>query len=152
MKTQARINSLCFVEIKRHDTPLLARTPYRADAWPPSPDLSGGVAQVQATLQGALEDIGRKIATYDDAGDPTGETLFNVEPKSFLVIGSLDEFVGEHGINESKFRSFEMYRRHTRRPDIITFDELLYRARFIVELGETVTNPSLPTLAMATAR
>jgi hypothetical protein len=53
-------------------------------------------SSAQATLQGALEDIGRKIATYDDDGDPIGETLFNGEPRSFLVIGSLDEFFGEH--------------------------------------------------------
>jgi hypothetical protein len=133
MKTQARINSLCFVEIKRHDTPLLASSLYRADAWPPSSDLAGGVAQLQATVQGALEDLGRKITTQNSIGDPTGETLFNIEPRSFLVIGNLEEFIAEHGINESKFRSFEMYRRHTRRPEILTFDELLHRARFIVE-------------------
>lgn len=136
MKTQARINSLCFVEIKRHDTRLLAQTAYRPDSWPPSADLSGGVAQVQATVQAALENLDRKVAITDRVGDPTGETLFNIQPRSFLVIGNLDEFVTDNGVNESKFRSFEMYRRHTRQPDIITFDELLHRARFIVEHGE----------------
>lgn len=136
MKTQARINSLCFVEIKRHDTRLLAQTAYRADSWPPSADLSGGVAQVQATVQAALENLDRKIAISDRVGNPTGETLFNIQPRSFLVIGNLEEFVSDHGVNESKFRSFEMYRRHTRQPDIITFDELLHRAKFIVEHGE----------------
>jgi hypothetical protein len=92
-------------------------------------------------VQGAIEEIGRKITLNDAAGNPTGETLFNVEPRSFLVIGSLDEFVAEHGINETKFRSFEMYRRNTRRPEILTFDELLHRARFIVEFDGTDENP-----------
>jgi len=53
-------------------------------------------------------------------------------PKSFLVIGSLKEFVGEHGINEDRYRSFELFRRHTLSPEILTFDELYERARSIV--------------------
>lgn len=54
-------------------------------------------------------------------------------PKSFLVIGSLKEFQTPHGINEAKFRSFELYRRNVHLPEVITFDELLHRARYIVE-------------------
>ena len=136
MKTQAVINSLCFVEIKRHDAPLLTATAYRTDAWPPSSELSGGVAQVQASVQSALENIGQRVSLRQQDGSPTGETLFNFEPRSFLVIGSLNEFVTANGINEPKFGSFEIYRRHISRPEILTFDELLHRARFIVEHDE----------------
>ncbi len=140
MKTQARINSLCFVEIKRHDTSLLASA-YRPGAWPPSIELSGGVAQLQATVQDAIERIGRKLDLKDSNGNPTSETLFNVEPRSFLLIGNLDEFATPNGINEDKFRSFETYRRNIHRPEIITFDELLYRARFIVDHGNGDERP-----------
>jgi hypothetical protein len=135
MKTQALINSLCFVEIKRHDTKLLASKPYRPDTWAPSSELCGGVAQLQATVQGALEETGRKISLTDELGALTGETLFNIEPRAFLVIGSLDEFRGEHETNESQYRSFELYRRNVKRPEIPTFDELFFRARFIVDHG-----------------
>lgn len=135
MKTRGIIGSLCFVEIKRHDAALLNSQPYRPSAWAPSPELCGGVAQVQATVQDAIESIGRKLMPRNAGGDPTGEELFNIEPKSFLVIGSLGEFQSDHGPNETKFRSFESYRRNTRRPEILTFDELLQRARFIVEHG-----------------
>jgi hypothetical protein len=135
MKTQARINSLCFVEVKRHDSALLASS-YRPGAWPPSADLSGGVAQVQATVQDAVERIGRKLEVIDREGNPSGEALFNIEPRSFLIVGNLDEFVTPNGINEGKFRSFELYRRNMRRPEVITYDELLHRARFIVDHGE----------------
>lgn len=135
MKTRGYINSLCFVEIKRHDTPLLGAQ-FRSEAWGPSGDLAGGVAQVQATVQTALENFGRTLTTTEKDGTPTGELLFNVEPRSCLVIGSLNEFVTQNGINESKFRSFELYRRNTWRPEIVTFDELLERARFIVLHGE----------------
>ncbi|GAB4234601.1 MAG: hypothetical protein Tsb0032_40060 [Kiloniellaceae bacterium] len=135
MKTRGAIGSLCFVEIKRHDTPLLASSQYRPDAWRPSTELVGGVSQVQTTVHGAIESLGQKVVPRNDMGDPTGEILFNIEPRSCLVVGSLTEFQTGHGINEPKFRSFELYRRHTWRPEIITFDELLQRARFIVEHG-----------------
>lgn len=87
MKTQALISSLSFVEIKTHQTALLAGRQYRSDTWAPSAELSGGIAQVQATVQGALEHIGRSVSIRDAEGSPTGELLFNVAPKSFLVIG-----------------------------------------------------------------
>jgi hypothetical protein len=47
--------------------------------------------------------------------------------------GCLDELRTERGINVEKYRSFELYRRNTSRPEILTFDELYYRAKFIVE-------------------
>lgn len=135
MKTHGIINSLCFVEIKRHDTELLGSTQYRPDVWPPSTELVSGVSQVQTTVQAAIENLGSRLMPRDDKGDPTGEDLFNIEPRSWLVVGSLKQFQSDHGINVPKFRSFELYRRHTWRPEIITFDELLHRARFIVEHG-----------------
>ena len=134
MKSRARINSLCFVEIKRHDTPLLASgKDYRSGVFAPSSELGGGIAQVQATVQVAIDRLGHRVELDDRQGNPTGEMLFNFDPRAFLVIGSLGEFVTAQGPNEAKFRSFELFRRNIRRPEIITFDELLNRARFIVE-------------------
>ncbi|MGQ7793126.1 Shedu immune nuclease family protein [Faunimonas sp. B44] len=138
MKTRGIISSLCFVEIKRHDTPLLGSAQYRSDVWPPSAELTGGVSQLQTTVHAALESLGHKLMPRDDTGDPTGEILFNIEPRSCLVVGSLNQFQTDRGINVPKFRSFELYRRHTWRPEIITFDKLLQRARFIVEHGPEV--------------
>lgn len=137
MKTQGLIKSLCFVEIKRHDTPLLAKEPYRSGAWAPHSEVSGSVAQVQTTVQAALENIRRKLEPTDDDGTPTGEgPLFNFEPRAFLVVGTLSQFMSSAGINEQQFRSFEIFRRNTRRPEILTFDELFDRARFIIEHAE----------------
>ncbi|TPG40568.1 DUF4263 domain-containing protein [Sphingomonas koreensis] len=134
MKTRARINSLCFVEIKRHDTQLLAGIKdYRSGAYGPSAELGGGIAQVQATVQAAIDTIGRRVDLTDAAGNPTGEQLFNLDPRAFLLIGNLAEFETPNGTNEAKFRSFELFRRNVRRPEVITYDELLYRARFIVD-------------------
>lgn len=141
MKTRGLISSLCFVEIKRHDTPLLAAQHYRPDTWAPHSDLVAGVAQAQATVHGAIRKFD-KLLPANKVGDPTGEVLFNVEPHSCLVVGNLSQFMTDRGINESKYRAFQTYRRNTWKPEILTFDELLERARFIVDHGENDATPS----------
>lgn len=137
LRTRGLISSLCFVEIKTHKTDLLQHQPYRGGCWAPSAELSGGVSQVQGTVSLATETIRTKLALTDEVGNPTGEEAYNYLPKSFLVIGSLKEFVGEHGVNQERYRSFELFRRNTCNPEIITFDELFERARFIVEQYES---------------
>jgi hypothetical protein len=141
MKTRGIISSLCFVEIKRHDTPLLGTTQYRPGVWAPSSELVGGISQVQTTAQSAIHSLGQKLMPSDNFDDPTGEELFNIEPRSCLVVGSLDQFRTNRGVNASKFKSFELYRRNTWRPEIITFDELLQRARFIIEHAPDAMGP-----------
>lgn len=133
MKTRGAIEALCFVEIKKHTTDLLSGTCYRHGCWAPSSELSGGVAQVQGTVEMALNRLSDKFEPSGETGDPTGEILFAYQPKSYLVVGSLDEFRSDNGINIEKYRSFELSRRNTARPEVITFDELYNRARFIVE-------------------
>jgi len=49
------------------------------------------------------------------------------------IVGSLTEFETPAGLNEAKIRAFELYRHHIGSPEILTFDELLNRARFIVD-------------------
>jgi len=138
MKTRGAIEALCFVEIKKHTTALLKGSdPYRPGCWAPSSELSGGVAQVQGTVEMALRQLAEKIEPSDRLGNPTGEALFAYRPRSYLVAGSLDQFIGDDGVNVDKFRSFELYRQNTNRPEIITFDELYNRARFIVEHAES---------------
>lgn len=132
LKTAGVISSLCLVEIKTPGTPLLETEAYRADCWQASSELSGGISQAQKTAQKTLENLGPELRPTDDAGNPTGEVLYSYRPKSFLVVGSLSEFQAEHGANREKFASFELLRRNTLTPEIITYDELLERARFIV--------------------
>ncbi len=140
MKTRGRICSLCFVEIKLPGTPLLQPKPYRSGAWAISGELAGAVAQVQGTAHAAMTRITERLLPRDEDGNPSGEDIFAFEPKSVLVVGDLNQFVAEHGVNVEKYRSFELYRRNTWRPEIITFDELLERARFIVEHGRLDQN------------
>ncbi len=134
MKTQALVSSLCYVEIKHHKTDLLdIRGPYRSGAWSPSSELTGAVAQVQATVAEAMKTYQDSLRPIDNEGNPTGEVLFNFKPRSVVIIGRMDEFFSESGLNEQKVRSFELFRGNTLSPEIVTFDELYHRAKFIVE-------------------
>ncbi len=137
MKTKGVISSLCFVELKTHRTSLLSTKPYRSGCWAPSVELAGAVSQVQGTVSLATDTIRSKLELTDAEGFPSGEEAFNYLPKAYLVAGSLSEFVGEHGVSREKYRSLELFRRNTISPELITFDELHERARFIVQAGES---------------
>lgn len=132
MKTKGIISNLCFVEIKTHVTNLLDIKEYRSGCSAPSKELAGAIAQVQGTVAAAIENLSSKIDPTDKEGNPTGEEIFNYQPKSYLVVGRMDEFVTTSGVNRAKLRSFELLRKNTLNPEIITFDELYERARFIV--------------------
>ncbi|MFI7227478.1 DUF6571 family protein [Nonomuraea angiospora] len=52
---------------------------------------------------------------------------------SFLIIGQLQQLLGQAGgDHQEKIRSFELYRRNTAEPEILTFDELLARAEWFL--------------------
>lgn len=136
MKTRGIISNLCFVEIKTHQTKLLEEKPYRPGCYAPSKELAGAIAQVQGSVADATKSIAEKLSIHDRLGNPTGEEIYNYQAKSYLVIGSLSELLTEHGVNEDKLRSFELLRKNTISPEILTFDELYERARFIAEYNE----------------
>lgn len=133
MKTRGIINSLCFVEIKTHQTKLLDSSAYRTGCWAPSKELAGAVAQVQGTVAVAMQGLYGMLRSTDKDGTPTGEEVFNFRPRAFVVAGSLGEFVSEHGVNNNQLRSFEIYRNSISGIDILTFDELYERSKFIVD-------------------
>lgn len=138
LKTKGIVESFCFAEIKTNKTALLkkVKTPYRPECWAPSNELTGAISQVQRTVHKSTQNIATKTEIKDKQGELTGETIFLYSPKSTLIIGNLEEFRGEHGINEDKYSSFEMYRQGLRNLEIITFDELFQRAQFIVRKNE----------------
>ena len=139
LKTQGLISSIAFGEIKTHKSGLLkaVKNPYRGECWQISDELAGAIAQVQRSVQSALATIHSRIDIKDTDGAPTGEQLFLYQPRSVVVIGSLEEFLTNEGINEEKFSSFELFRRHLSAPEVVTFDELFERARFIVDAHGT---------------
>ena len=144
MKTRAAVSALCLVEIKKSSTELLRRSEYRPGTWAPSTELTGSVAQCQETLRAASDTLDTHHSFTDSQGNPTGEDLMSVQPKSFLIIGNLRAFQSDYGINAKRYQAFEGFRRNLRQPEIITFDELYERARFIVDhaerLGDAIVN------------
>lgn len=55
--------------------------------------------------------------------------VYAIQPKSYLIVGNLRQLEG----NDDKIACVELYRRNIRSPEIVTFDEIFYRARCIVE-------------------
>ena len=136
LKTTGLINSLCFVEIKTHKTPLL-KNEYRPSCWNISNEFSGAVTQIQNTVYLANKKIQDSVKIKDEEGYFNGEEIFNFHPKAYLVIGKLDEFKKDKEVHYDKYRSFELFRKNINSPEIITFDELFERAKFIVDLKAT---------------
>lgn len=137
LRSAGSISGLVFVEIKTHFTRLIANTSYRSGVWPPSNEVAGGVAQCQTTVDETLRIAGRREEVTDEWGNPSGESAILCRPRSILVLGSLSQFVSDHGVaNIEQFEGFERYRRSISDPEIVTFDELLERARMVLELAD----------------
>lgn len=136
LRTAGRIRSMVFAEIKHHRTRLLAEQ-YRPGCWSPSRELAGGVAQVHGTVQRATASIGTRLPDLaPDGSELPAEFTYLLRPHSYLVVGRLEEFVGQSGgHHQDRIQSFELYRRHLQEPEIITFDELLARAEWLVDAG-----------------
>lgn len=133
LQTSGRIRSLVFAEIKTHKQPLLGKE-YRSGCWAPSHFVTDAVAQAQGTVHLAVKDIGDRLQEKAaDGSDIPGEHTYLIRPRSFLIIGNLDQLIGSGGgHHEGKIRSFELFRRQLVEPEVLTFDELLARAEWSV--------------------
>jgi hypothetical protein len=76
--------------------------------------------EVTLNFDRLTEDIDQDISLFD--------------PKAIVVIGHTQQFKADDK-KESRWkkRTFELYRRNLRNVEIITYDELYDRAKFIVE-------------------
>lgn len=124
--SEAEVKYTCLVEIKKPVTKLLQNSQYRSGAWGVSNELSGAVAQIQVNcgqweMKGAREERNREKL----------ESINTVSPKGIVIVGNTRELTSWDKVN-----SFERFRQGLTNPEIITYDELLERARFIV--GEII--------------
>jgi hypothetical protein len=133
LRSRGRIGALCFVELKTHTTSLQQSKPYRPGVWAISDELAGAVSQVHRTIQRAEQTIRTMLTPRDSLGDVSGPDAYLVRPRAVVVCGSLDEFLTNGAVNEDRYYSFELFRRHLQGPEVVTFDELLERARLLVE-------------------
>lgn len=133
LQTSGLIRSMVFAEIKHHQTPLLANQSYRPSIWRLSTEVTGGISQAQVTVHQAVASLGPRLSGINQDGFDTAESTYLLRPRSFLIVGQLSEFRDTNKNHHvTKFRSFELARRHLQDPEIITFDELLARAQWIV--------------------
>jgi hypothetical protein len=133
------VRSLVFAEIKLHDDALLDAREYRSGTWAPSIAVTGGVAQSLITVDRARDDLGTWLEKKDPEGFPTGEQVYAGAPRSFLIVGDLESLTRDGRVHPDKVRSFELYRRTVAHPEIVTYDEVLARARWALQLLEATT-------------
>jgi hypothetical protein len=135
LRTRGYISSLLFCEIKTDKKLLLATTQYREpDVYRVSEEVSGGVSQVQKTAHKALRTIASEFhRLYEPDGTPLRIEISTIKPRQVLIIGNLKELMEGEDINLEKSLSFELYRKSINDVEIITFDELYERAKFIVD-------------------
>lgn len=122
-------NFTVLIELKRPDTPLFKQTQNRADSWKLSSELVDAVSQILS--QKANWIIEGEGENFNDAGELISQKTY--DPKAILIIGNTRQFDGNAREIKIKMKTFELFRRNLRNIEIITFDELLERARFIVE-------------------
>lgn len=125
------------VEIKTPNTPIFtASRRGRAGTWEFSGQFMSAVSQI---LEQKAEWL--TFAQTGEHYNKSGTELLTARTrnaKSILVIGSRSEF-SRSGIPRDKnimSDTFELFRREARSVEIVTFDELLERARFITRSGQ----------------
>ena len=133
MKTRGAVSALCLVEIKTHQTPLVGSKPERSGAFTVSRELADALSQSQAAVLAAERQLMQSFKPVDQVGNPVSDRIYNYRPRALLVTGRLSEFATALGLNEEKYASFEMFRRNLVTPEIVTYDELYERAKYIVE-------------------
>jgi|SRR5271169_1141100 len=113
------------VEIKTAETRLLhGSEPQRSGAWSLSTELTNAVTQAQAYAYGWTLDS----KNYENAMELAKRKLLTIQPKTIVVVGCLSEVVSD----ESKASTFQLFRTSLHGVEVLTFDELLERARFVV--------------------
>ncbi|MFA6038358.1 MAG: Shedu immune nuclease family protein [Legionellales bacterium] len=117
------------VELKKSGTPLFKSLRNRSNTWKLSNELLDAFSQIlehKASGQAKLDQ-----RNYDKDGNEI--TQITIDPKVILIIGSWKELeANTPEIKAIKKRTFELFRRDSRNVEILTFDELYERTKFIV--------------------
>lgn len=132
-------NFTVIVELKRPDTKLFEKDKNRSESWKLSNELTYAVSQI--LTQKAEWELNSQNKRFDNEGNPINQTT--IDPKTILIIGHTQQFNGNKKEDLIKRKTFELYRRNSRNIEIITYDELLDRAKFIVNDNKSETNKEI---------
>ena len=130
-------NYTTLVELKRADTPIFKPTRGcggRANTWEFSSEFISGISQCLGQKSAFDECYPQKQIVTEDGKIISKGTVYNADVKVVFIIGCrYSQFPHNDDIdNQTKSRTFELYRRNNRNVEIITYDELFERAYHIV--------------------
>lgn len=125
-----------FVELKKPSTLLFANKGNRSNSWKLSNDLIESVSQILEHKASGLIRLGSP--QYIN-GEPLTQKAY--DSKVILIIGDWKELENSSNTleKEIKKKTLELFRRDSRNVEILTFDELFERAKFIVEGAKQVS-------------
>lgn len=129
MNTEAENRFTVVVEIKKPNSQIFnAGSAYRSGVPGFSAEFVDAISQVHVNartwdVEGSRRDSDREMLT--------AARVHTITPRSILVFGNTDQLE-----NHNQRRAFQLFRGSLHTPDIIAFDELLERARFIVSEAE----------------
>lgn len=120
-----------FVEVKKPSTPLFGAVKNRSNSWRLSNDVVHSVSQILEQKASGLIKLDKQ--QYNSSGNPISQKAY--DSRVILVMGhwkQLEESSDELEF-EIKKKTFELFRNDSRNIEILTYDELYDRARYIVE-------------------
>lgn len=135
MSTAGNWRFAVLVELKRPDTELLGDHAYRNGAWAIGRELSGGMAQLQA----ACERVVISAQVRENTRLLDARRMSATDPKGILLIGNTHELD-----DDAKRATFHRFRRNIWNPEVLTYDELLARARFLVQRADPDAQSAAP--------
>lgn len=122
-----------FIEIKKPDTPLFGISKNRSNCWKLSGDIFDSVSQIlerKASGQIKIETTGN---LYNNENDKIKQKSY--DSKVILIIGNWNQIKNCNSREKNiKEKTFELFRRDSRNIEIITYDKLYERAKFITKI------------------
>lgn len=116
------INNIALIEIKTPVTDLLSTTEYRDGVYSMSKELAGAIAQVK-------DQKDHMIKEYNNISKNSGNEFAAYDPNCYIIIGNIKSLD-----NDDKIRSYELIKSSLKDITVITFDELITKVNFIINL------------------
>ncbi|SDL59961.1 Shedu immune nuclease family protein [Kriegella aquimaris] len=119
-----------FVELKKPTTPLFGKDKNRSGAWSLSRDLQNACSQILEQKAAGLIKFDKP--QEDGDGNLIAEKAY--DSKTIIILGNWMELESSENYQESRIKkkTLELYRNDSRNIQILTYDELFERAKFIV--------------------